>query len=176
MPTVTVETHAGATTPVRTATGDPLPTDKVPAQRAVATEPVVQDEPALRIVDAVQFVAETVLPRLPDTAGRRVGSLAVHPTCSSTHLGTTPHLLTLARAVADEVVVPDDWGCCAFAGDRGLLHPELTASATRPEVAGLHGRTFDAYASSNRTCELGMTRATGHAYQNVLELLDAATG
>jgi hypothetical protein len=32
--------------------------------------------------------------------------------------------------IADEVLVPDDWTCCAFAGDRGMLHPELTASAT----------------------------------------------
>ncbi len=31
---------------------------------------------------------------------------------------------------------PDDWGCCAFAGDRGMLHPELTASATAAEAAG----------------------------------------
>ena len=30
-----------------------------------------------------------------------------------------------------------------------------------------------AYASVNRTCELGMTRATGQPYQHVLQVLDA---
>ena len=84
--------------------------------------------------------------------------------------------MAVASAVAHEAVVPDDWGCCAFAGDRGLLHPELTASATRAEAAELRAAgEFDAYASCNRTCELGLTRATGHPYQHVLELLDWAS-
>ena len=59
------------------------------------------------------------------------------------------------------MTVPDTWGCCAFAGDRGLLHPELTASATAAQAAEIAEGHFDAYASCNRTCELGMTRATG---------------
>jgi D-lactate dehydrogenase len=72
-------------------------------------------------------------------------------------------------------VVPGAWGCCAFAGDRGLLHPELTASATAREAAEIATRTFAAYASSNRTCEIGMSRATGQPYVHVLELLEQAT-
>ena len=36
-------------------------------------------------------------------------------------------LEALARALADEVVVPLAATCCGMAGDRGLLHPELTA-------------------------------------------------
>jgi D-lactate dehydrogenase len=56
-----------------------------------------------------------------------------------------------------------------------MLHPELTASATAPEVANLEGRQYDAYVSSNRTCELGMSRATGQQYRHVLEVLEEAT-
>ncbi len=77
--------------------------------------------------------------------------------------------------IADEVLVPDDWNCCAFAGDRGMLHPELTASATAAEAAEVRAAGADAHASLNRTCELGMTRATGQPYQHVLELLERAT-
>ncbi len=128
---------------------------------------------ALTIVDAVAFVESTLLPRL--TILRRLESIAVHPTCSSTHLGVTDPMLGIARAISDDVVVPDEWGCCAFAGDRGMLHPELTASATRAESAELQTRAFTAYASANRTCELGMTRATGKPYRHILELLDDAT-
>ena len=80
--------------------------------------------------------------------------------------------MALATAVAGEVVVPDDWGCCAFAGDRGLLHPELTASATAPEAAEVRSRPYDAYVSSNRTCELGLTAATGKDYEHILEILE----
>jgi len=54
-------------------------------------------------------------------------------------------------------------------------HPELTASATRQEAAELQGRTFDAYLSSNRTCEIGMTRATGRPYGSIINALDRAT-
>ncbi|MEV0643548.1 (Fe-S)-binding protein [Streptomyces sp. NPDC050619] len=123
----------------------------------------------LRVIDAVEFVSQHVLERIE--VKRRLPSLALHPTCSSTRLDLDGALRSLAGAVADEVVVPQAWGCCAFAGDRGLLHPELTASATRAESAELAGRTYAAYASCNRTCEIGMTRATGHEYQNILELL-----
>jgi D-lactate dehydrogenase len=105
-----------------------------------------------------------------------MGSLAVHPNCSSVHLGAVDDLKTVAESCAERVVIPDDWGCCGFAGDRGMLHPELTASATAPESAELaalieRDGEFDAYVSLNRPCEMGMTRATGHPYRHVLELL-----
>ena len=52
-----------------------------------------------------------------------------------------------------------------------MLHPELTASATRREAAEVADLGSAAHASCNRTCELGMTRATGTPYRHVLELL-----
>lgn len=133
--------------------------------------------PGLRVVDAVTFVDETVLPRLDLSGVTRVARLALHPTCSSTRLGSDEALRRIAAVVASEVVVPDDWGCCAFAGDRGMLHPELTASATAREAAAVAASgPFDAYASCNRTCEIGMTRATGRPYEHVLEVLARAFG
>jgi D-lactate dehydrogenase len=131
------------------------------------------DEAGIRVVDAVAFVAEAVLPHLPE--GKRIETLTLHPTCSSVRLGLDAALATVAGAAAERVVIPDDWGCCAFAGDRGMLHPELTASATEAEAAGVVAARSAAHASVNRTCELGMTRATGFAYQHVLEVLDAVT-
>ena len=128
----------------------------------------------LTIIDAVQFVADRVLPRLPSNQ-QRLASLVLHPTCSSTRMGLNPALSRVAEAVADEVRMPDDWGCCAFAGDRGMLHPELTASATAREAASVAELGGDAHASCNRTCELGMTRATGQQYRHVLELLEEVT-
>ena len=127
----------------------------------------------VRVVDAVAYAATELLPRL--TVHRRLASLALHPTCSSTRLGLDAALLAVARAIADEVVVPDGWQCCGFAGDRGLLHPELTASATREEAGAVSRRQFDGYASVNRTCEIGMARATGQPYRHLLELLEHVT-
>ena len=136
-------------------------------EKAIDTRPEYQ---AMRLLDAVDFAAEHILPHI--TVTDPLESIVVHPTCSSTRAGSNMHLLELAYAAANNVTVPDDWGCCAFAGDRGMLHPELTESATQREAAAVAGTKFDAYVSCNRTCEIGMTRATGHPYQHVLEVLD----
>jgi hypothetical protein len=76
-----------------------------------------------------------VLPRLP--IFRRLNSVALHPVCSAVKMGLSAKLVALAEACSDEVVVPQEAGCCAFAGDRGFLHPELTRSATASEAAEL---------------------------------------
>ncbi len=128
---------------------------------------------ALTVLDSSAFVDERVLPALD--VPRRLGRVVLHPTCSDRHAGDVEHLRRVAAACADEVVIPFDAGCCAFAGDRGLLHPELTASATAREAAEVRSGAFDAYLSSNRTCELGMTRATGHDYRHAIELLEELT-
>jgi D-lactate dehydrogenase len=137
-----------------------------------ADDPLVGQR-LLRIVDAVDFVAEHILPRLPEHA--KLESLALHPTCSSTRMGINGTLESVAQAVAEKVDVPVNWGCCAFAGDRGMLHPELTASATRKQALEVGQLDASAHASCNRTCELGMTRATGQDYRHVLELLEEVT-
>jgi D-lactate dehydrogenase len=56
-----------------------------------------------------------------------------------------------------------------------MLHPELADGAGAEQAAELAGREFDAYLCSNRTCELGMTRAIGHDYASFLFLLESAT-
>ncbi|MFD4867322.1 FAD-binding and (Fe-S)-binding domain-containing protein [Streptomyces sp. NPDC058412] len=127
----------------------------------------------LRILDSVVWAAEELLPHLE--VRRTVASAVVHPTCSMRHLGDEAQLRAVAGACAEEVVVPDDAGCCAFAGDRGMLHPELTASATAREAAEVTARAFDAHLSANRMCEVGMDRATGRSYHSALIELEHAT-
>ena len=127
----------------------------------------------VRVEDAVAFADRVLLPKLDPHAV--VDTLALHPTCSSTQLGLNPALERIGSAVARRAVVPDAWGCCGFAGDRGMLHPELTESATAAEAAEVRGLGADAHASCNRTCEIGMTRATGEDYRHILELLEEAT-
>ncbi|MEV8531620.1 FAD-binding and (Fe-S)-binding domain-containing protein [Streptomyces sp. NPDC051211] len=127
----------------------------------------------LTVVDSVVWAADELLPDLDIL--RTVGSAVLHPTCSMRHLGDQDRLLAVAEACADEVVVPDDAGCCAFAGDRGMLHPELAASATAREAAEVTAREYDAHLSANRMCEVGMDRATGRSYHSVLLELELAT-
>lgn len=124
----------------------------------------------LRIIDSIDFAQEILLPHLEITTKKR--SVVLHPTCSSTRLGSNANLEAIAAAISHEVSIPADWSCCAFAGDRGLLHPELTASATRAEAAEIKGQHFDAYLSTNLTCEIGMSTAIGAKYQHILVALD----
>ncbi len=123
----------------------------------------------LEILDSIEWAAAL----LPDLEiGERVGTAVVHPTCSGVHLGVNAALAELAGELAHEVVVPESAGCCGFAGDRGFLHPELTAAATGPEAAEVEAAGGDAHVCSNRTCEIGMTRATGRSYESFVYLLE----
>jgi D-lactate dehydrogenase len=123
-------------------------------------------------IDAIEWV-QRLLPSLD--VKRKVGSVAVHPTCSARHMGLLHRLQEVAAALADEVVVPAAATCCGYAGDRGMLHPELTAAATADEAAELAGRDFDAHICGNRTCEIGLTEATGKPYASFVHLLDQLT-
>lgn len=125
----------------------------------------------LRFEDSVTL-ARRLLRLTPHRRVRR--NAVLHPTCSTEHLGSTDDLIEVAGELAEEVTVPLDWGCCGYAGDRGMLHPELTESATREEAREVGERSYDAYLSSNRTCEMGMERATGRPYTHVLGLLPEA--
>ena len=136
---------AGACRP-RSAIGDGRGALPVVVDAASCTEGLTHllAKEEIRVMDTVAFVDAEVLPGLP--AARRIPSLVVHPTCSSTQLGLDPALLRVAAAAAENVIQPEEWGCCAFAGDRGLLHPELTASATAAEARSLRTVHATAYA------------------------------
>ena len=122
----------------------------------------------VEVLDSVEWV-ERLLPVLDVP---HVVSLAVHPTCSTRHMDQAVALQRVAEALADEVFVPPSAYCCGFAGDRGMLHPELTASATAPEAAEVNARTYDAYVSTNRTCEIGMQQGTGRPYRSLAQLVE----
>jgi D-lactate dehydrogenase len=81
----------------------------------------------------------------------------------------------IASRCAKTVTVPLNLDCCAFAGDRSLLFPELTASATSLESAEGNTRPYDRYYSSNITCEMGMSLATQHNYHSIIYLLEQAS-
>jgi D-lactate dehydrogenase len=135
-------------------------------------EQAAERRPDLQVLDAIEWV-QRLLPSLD--VRRRVASVAVHPTCSARHMGLVHRLQEVMEAMADEVVVPAAATCCGFAGDRGMLHPELTAAATADEAAELAQRPFDAHVCGNRTCEIGLEQATGAPYASFVHLLDQLT-
>src|ERR1022692_627052 len=141
--------------------------------RGYLTEENQQRFDQMKFLDSIEFVHDELLPNLEIRS--RADLVALHPVCSVTKLGLTPKLEAIAKACSEKVLIPLDAGCCAFAGDRGFLVPELTASATRLEAAEVKANSPDACYSSSRTCEIGMTRATGQIYRSYMYLLEQAT-
>ncbi|MGI9185259.1 MAG: FAD-binding and (Fe-S)-binding domain-containing protein [Solirubrobacteraceae bacterium] len=127
----------------------------------------------VEVLDSVAWIHDRLLDRLEIT--RRLGTVAVHATCACSQLGLAAQLTAVAGRIADEVLVPAAGGCCGMAGDRGLFHPELPASALRGLTAELAGRRLDAAISSNRTCEIALHRETGQRYGSLVQILEEVT-
>ena len=127
----------------------------------------------LRIVDSIAWAHDELLPHLQ--VKRRVSSAVVHPVCATHHLGLAGQLEALAGRLAESVTVPVEATCCGFAGDRGFLHPELTDAATAVEAAEVRATPADVHLCSNRTCEIGLQRATGEVYTSFVYLLEELT-
>jgi D-lactate dehydrogenase len=131
----------------------------------------------VRMLDFPAFWAREVLPGV-GAAPRRAGTVILHPTCTLVKAGGLADLLAVARAHAENVVVPLFAECCGFAGDRGFLVPELTASATVAEAAEvrslLEREPQAACYSTCRTCEIGMSRAVGRPFRSLFALVHEA--
>jgi len=127
----------------------------------------------LTLLDPIEFAHDRLLPRL--SLQRQPGCVALHPNCASRKLGLEGKLMGIARACSEDAFAPLNLGCCGFAGDRGLLYPELTQSATQAEAAEIKAGQFSGYYSSNLTCEWGMRLATGKPYQSIYYLIERAS-
>jgi D-lactate dehydrogenase len=157
----------------------PVVVDTSPCAYAMTSGEGLTDEnrerlARLRILDGPAYFNTNVLPSL--AVRKRPGTAVLHPVCSLVKMGNVPALTALATACSERVFIPPSSGCCGFAGDRGFLVPELTESATRIPAAEVRAVAADGHYSSSRTCEIGMSRATGRTYQSWIHLLDWATG
>jgi D-lactate dehydrogenase len=125
----------------------------------------------LRLHEPVDFIHGFLMDKL--RFERQAGTVAVHVTCSATKMGLAETTRAVAEACAEEVVIPAGVGCCGFAGDRGFLHPELSAAALsglRDGVAGCR-EGF----STGRTCEIGLALHAGIPYRSIVFLVDRCT-
>lgn len=127
----------------------------------------------MTLLDSLEFIHDSLLPRLELHPLEE--DVVLHPNCSARKLGLDGKMLSIAQKCARSATVPLNLGCCAFAGDRGLLYPELTASATEKEAAEVLSRDYDGYYSSNITCEMGMSEGTGKDYIGIVYLVEKAS-
>ncbi len=126
----------------------------------------------MEFLDGIEFAHDRLLPDLD--LQPRPETVVLHPTCSVRRMDLQSKFTGLARACVERVETPLSTGCCGFAGDRGFRVPALTAAATATQAREVNARPHDGYYSSSRTCEIGMTRATGQPYRSIWHLLDDA--
>ena len=125
---------------------------------------------ALKIIDIIQWLHDSVMPRLKVV--RPKGRVLIHPTCATRFTGGSGMIAELAAKCAREVVVPSEAWCCGAAGDRGFIFPEVAKSAVRDERAEIEGQDFDGCYSVARTCEISMMSTIGRPYESILYLID----
>lgn len=126
----------------------------------------------IKFYDSIDFSNEIIFDRLTNV--KKQSRIVLHPVCSVSKLNLMPQLKALALKCADEVIIPENAGCCGMAGDRGFFYPELTRAACKNEADEV--RNLDAqYYSSARTCEMALTDAVGKNYQSLWHLLDAVS-
>ena len=126
----------------------------------------------LKLYEPVEFIDKFVLDRVEIEPLDEC--VAVHATCSTRKMGLVDTLLKVARKCAKKVVLPEEIGCCAFAGDKGFTNPELNAWALRK----LRARIAEAGAtmgySNSRTCEIGLTYHSGIPFMGIVYLVNRA--
>ncbi|MBQ2790090.1 MAG: (Fe-S)-binding protein, partial [Thermoguttaceae bacterium] len=101
--------------------------------------------------------------------------IAIHATCSSRKMGLLPLLVKLANRCATDVLLPEEVGCCGFAGDKGFIMPEVNEFALRKLEPQLKRRAVVAGYSTSRTCEIGLTTNGGVPYSSIVYLVDRVT-
>lgn len=127
----------------------------------------------LKLYEPVEFIETYLVDRLDFHPVDE--PVAIHTTCSMTkmHLGET--LLRLAKRCSSNVQVPQEVGCCGFAGDKGFTHPEVNRYALRKLSPQLELSHINSGYSNSRTCEIGLTTNGKIPYMSIVYLVDQCT-
>lgn len=144
---------------------DPIYSDTSPCTLRLLKD---LNDPRLNIYDSVRFLQEEVLPRV--AIQPLPSKIAVHITCSTQHLQQSSNFLAVAKACAQELVIPEGIHCCGFAGDKGFTLPELNQHALRNLAVQVEG--CSAGFSTSRTCEIGLSSYSNLSYQHLVYLVD----
>ena len=127
----------------------------------------------MRLYDSAEFVWEKMRDRLEfvqtDTP------IAIHLTCSTRKMGIESAVEGLARLCSTNVLVPEGVGCCGYAGDKGMTHPELNAYALRKLRAQIEKAGVEVGYSNSRTCEIGLATNSGVPYRSIIYLVNEHT-
>ncbi len=127
----------------------------------------------MKLYEPAEFIYMFLRDRLVFTPIDR--PIAVHITCSMKRMGLDKTLVALARLCSTRVYVPEEVGCCGFAGDKGFTHPEVNSYALRKLRPQVEEKNIQIGYSNSRTCEIGLTTNAGIPYVSIAYLVDECT-
>ncbi len=123
----------------------------------------------LKIYEPVEFIYNHLLQHMRQT--KQVENIALHITCSAKKMKLDKIFMALAKTCANNVFMPEEQGCCGFAGDKGFLIPELNQSALSRLKQQIPKDCTEGY-SNSRSCEIGLSRHSGIHYRSIAYLVD----
>ncbi len=124
----------------------------------------------LKLYEPAEFIERFVLDKVRITPLDEC--VAVHITCSTRRMGLAETIVRVARACAKDVLVPEEVGCCAFAGDKGFTNPELNEWALRKLRGQVEKSGASRGYSNSRTCEIGLATHSGIPYASIVRLVN----
>lgn len=101
--------------------------------------------------------------------------VAIHTTCSTRLMKLEKVLFEVASLCSTHVLLPEGVGCCAYAGDKGMTHPELNKWATRKLRKQIEDAHIPVGYSNSRTCEIGLQHNSGIPYMSIVYLVNQCT-
>jgi D-lactate dehydrogenase len=127
----------------------------------------------LQLFEPIEFIHEFMLDKLSFT--KIDDPIAIHVTCSMTKMNLTEKVIKVAEMCSSSVLVPEEVGCCGFAGDKGFTHPEINKYALRKLRPQIEAKKVKYGFSNSRTCEIGLNTHGGIPYQSLVYLVDQCT-
>ncbi len=127
----------------------------------------------VELYEPVEFIDKFLLDKLEFQ--RTDEAITVHATCSTIKMGLKPSLIKIAKLCSSNVIVPEEVGCCGFAGDKGFFIPELNKYALRKLPSQIEEAGVKIGYSNSRTCEIGLNSNTGIPYVSIVYLVDSCT-
>ena len=127
----------------------------------------------LKLYEPAEFIYTFLRDKLEFTQSNR--PIALHITCSMRKMGLADQITALAKLCSTQVLIPEEVGCCGFAGDKGFTHPEVNAYALRKLKPQIEKAGTQIGYSNSRTCEIGLTTNSGIPYVSIVYLVDKCT-
>lgn len=127
----------------------------------------------VELYEPAEFIHDFLLERL--SFEQTNDAVTVHVTCSMTKMGLGEKIIRLANLCSSNVLIPEEVGCCGFAGDRGFTYPELNEYALRKLKPQIQQKDIRVGYSNSRTCEIGLETNSGIPYESIVYLIDKCT-